>query len=367
MMTFINILQKIALWMMTFSFAFLPVTAEIPSPAATGGNGILPITVKIKASAEHIEYRNPVDFYLTFTNPCAEPRELILSQVGKLMDPSMLSFCFVEKTDSYYPMVSCLGNDPPTVVLQPHQSVTMKIPARLLPPGKHVVVAKYNVMMRWPLQKAMIYSNPVEIMVEDRPLSGREAETLRKEYQALGKQFEQAICHIKDKIAANNDVYLIDTMRIFNDKFLVGSPYSVPVLMDLIENSPYPFVRHKAAQTLGIIGSPSKSRWFYRDTMAVDLLSKRIHDEPIGDVRSTIIWMFGFFMDALTPQQREDYRKHLQEQLKMAKGGSQFPAACMLAKHFPQDAELVRSHINDRKSFTDCQQGIILQELDKHK
>jgi hypothetical protein len=320
-----------------------------------------PITCQLKVLTNKIDYRKSVDFYVTLTNRGRIPREFVPSQLGELSDPSLLSFQ-VEQKDLSDVMVDCLGCKQPSVVLLPKQSVTIKAPGRLFAPGKHTVMARYYIEMRYPAQTLPLYSNPVEFEIIDRPLNDQEAATLRKEYQDLGKQYEKAISN-KD---INADHPLVDdTNRIFCDIFVVGSPYSVPALMDLMENSSYPYVRYRATKILGIIAG--KNGVFHRDISAFDLFLKRLTNEPVGRVRSSIVFNLYLFMDALSPQQRGNCRKNLLEQLKKDDGGSIFAISLILVDHFPHDADLIKSCLEKNEILTKEQKEMIIEKLNGQK
>lgn len=366
-----NIHTLIVLCLLILPSLFLPAAEKSTVLSQNGKKAELPITLQLKASANHIEYRKPIDFYLTFTNQCTASREFIFSQISELSNSSMLTFNLGQQKD-HESMIPLMGYDLPVLILQPRQSITIKFPTRLLPPGKYTVAVRYNVKMRWPVQEGLVISNPVEIMVEDRPLSEREAETLRSEYAALAKEFENTISHIKETGDVNNDVFINDAMKVFSNKFMAGSPYSIPALMDLMENSSYPYIRRKAMQTLAVIGSPEKSPKnlafpCHRDTMAEELFLKRIRNEPVSELKCMIILLADSWIDVMTPQQKADYRNQLLEQLDSTNGDFRFTAALVLARHFPEDSNTIISRIKNKDFCFDFQQQMILFEIEKKK
>ena len=106
------------------------------------------------------------------------------------------------------------------------------------------------------------------------------------------------------------------------------------------------------------------------DPIAFDLFLKRIANEPVDIVRSAIVFRLYHFMDALSPQQRENCRMALQEQTKRddGGGGSYFAVMLMLADHFPQDAELIKSCLKkNSRLLMEEQSEMVLETLDKKR
>jgi hypothetical protein len=320
----------------------LPVFPDIPNDPT----GKEPLVVQLAVSNDHVVRYKPVDFYVRMKNRGSETLEIELGYPDGITKNLAISTSWQEenKKSIYIDKYQCrikAGGYKSSIILTQNQSIIIKIPRLFLNKStdvslEHRVFVEQN--KKYAEKKTL--SNSVHVDVEEKPLSKEEIEEIQKECR---KMFTRVPISVKG----------FQRNPCVNEKSLMlfYSPYSLPVLKDVMEKSTSLTERFLAAKSLSMIAEQDPdSVKFNTDiiTTFIDYIKTETNEEVKFDLICLSSVLDGFMTDA----QKSKKHSILLELLEDKSEGIRYMAAsCLCSKSLaPEEKQLIEGYL-DKSHF----------------